>query len=356
MNTNKPSILFLLKQRLVYSEGVNAALSSGLHNSAQFVADMLSKEFSVHLEQVFDANVINKWATIYKPDYIIIEAIWVTPDKLKELVQLHPYITWIVRLHSNIVFLANEGIAIDWLKQYDKIDNVYIAVNHISAEKALSKILNKELLYFPNYYHVIRNEELHNRKCCKGIIKLFLSLFKYFPKKKKEINFASFGAIRPLKNQLMQAIASMEYANKNKLILNFHINYSRVEQKGENVLKNIRNLFKGSVHNLVEHDWLCHKDFVELVKTMDLGLQISLTETYNIVTADFVNNYIPVVTSKEITFVDECCHTSTTDVNDIVKTIEHVLNNKICITKLNHSLLHINALKAKNNIISIFYP
>jgi len=36
---------------------------------------------------------------------------------------------------------------------------------------------------------------------------------------------------------------------------------------------------------------------------MDLGMQVSLTETFNIVTADFVNNNIPVVTSDEISWV-----------------------------------------------------
>jgi hypothetical protein len=38
---------------------------------------------------------------------------------------------------------------------------------------------------------------------------------------------------------------------------------------------------------------------------MDLGMQISFTETFNIVAADFVYCEVPVVVSEEIDFVDE---------------------------------------------------
>ena len=64
-------------------------------------------------------------------------------------------------------------------------------------------------------------------------------------------------------------------------------------------------LFKNNPkHELVEYDWLTHDDFIDVVQSMDLGMQVSFTETFNIVTADFVNNNIPVVVSKEIPWVN----------------------------------------------------
>jgi hypothetical protein len=37
---------------------------------------------------------------------------------------------------------------------------------------------------------------------------------------------------------------------------------------------------------------------------MDIGLQVSLSETYNIVTADFISQNVPIITSEEIKFVN----------------------------------------------------
>jgi hypothetical protein len=53
---------------------------------------------------------------------------------------------------------------------------------------------------------------------------------------------ACFGAIRPLNNQLFQAVAATEYARRIGRKLRFHINASRTKQRGENVLKNIRDI------------------------------------------------------------------------------------------------------------------
>ena len=322
----KQNILFLLKQRSVYNDGEYSSLSSGLYNSARFVADMLAEQgFTVNLKQVVDANSIDRYVTLYRPDTVVIEALWVVPDKFKELVKLHPTVKWIVRLHSNIVFLANEGMAIGWIREYDTIDNVHIAVNSKDAEEVLELFLIKPLIYFPNYY----------------------------PTEQKTINVGCFGSIRPLKNQLIQAIAAIEYANQEDVILQFHINATRNEQKGENVLKNIRALFKDTKHLLIEHDWLDHEEFISLVKYMDVGLQVSLSETYNIVAADFVSNFIPIVTSNEIDFIIPECQASTQDVNDIVRCIRFALYERVYVCTMNQSLLLENSEEAKHNIIKI---
>jgi hypothetical protein len=112
-------ILFILKQRNIYSDGGYTNVDSGLQNSARFVNDMLVKnKVNSTLVQVVDNNEIDKYCTIHKPDVVIIEAIWVVPSKFEVLKKLHPNITWIIRLHSELPFLANEGVAMEWLKEY----------------------------------------------------------------------------------------------------------------------------------------------------------------------------------------------------------------------------------------------
>ena len=66
-------------------------------------------------------------------------------------------------------------------------------------------------------------------------------------------------------------------------------------------------------------------EFIYLVSKMDIGLQVSLSETYNIVTADFVNQEVPVITSKEIPFVSSFSQVSVTK---NAKEIKEKINKK----------------------------
>jgi len=122
---------------------------------------------------------------------------------------------------------------------------------------------------------------------------------------KNTISIGCFGALRPLKNHLQQAIWAMMFADKIGKHLEFHINRSEFEKdESSPVLKNLHSLFSSTPHTLVEHPWVEHDEFLKLVKTMDLGLQMSFTETFNIVTADFVYCGVPIVVSDEIDWMN----------------------------------------------------
>jgi hypothetical protein len=58
---------------------------------------------------------------------------------------------------------------------------------------------------------------------------------------------------------------------------------------------------------------------------MDLGMQVSLTETFNIVTADFVNNNIPVVTSDEISWVSGLFQANPAEAKSILQKMRQAL-------------------------------
>ena len=330
--------LFILKKRNIYSDGNYSTVNSGLYNSATFVNDMLVKNgVDSTLVQVVDNNEIDKYCTIHKPDIVIIEAIWVVPSKFEVLQKLHPKVTWVIRLHSELPFLANEGVAIEWLKEYVKYDNVLIGSNSEYLIEALEPLLKTNMVYMPNYYKVT-NKEIVKKKLDKKII-----------------NIGIFGAIRPMKNTLTQAIAAINYADMENKKLILHVNSARVEQKGDNALKNLRALFTDSKHELVEHGWLAHGEFVKLVGTMDMCLQISLSETYNIVAADAINQDVPVVTSDEIPFVNYFSNVSSNkDVVNIVDMIKFNLFFKNILTKFNKFLLSLDSKKAEKVWLKIF--
>jgi hypothetical protein len=308
VKATKKKILFIVKKRtLPHYDTIGKTVSTGLLNSAGFVVKMTSAFASSKLVEVDDNNDIDKEVSLFKPDIVLIEALWVTPSKFDVLKKLHPNVKWIVRLHSDIPFLANEGIAFEWITECIN-KGILIGVNSSRIQKELSYVYDSsKIIYLPNYY------DLANK--CPITLKA----------KSHTLDIGCFGAIRPMKNQLIQAIAAIKFANDHNFRLRFHINSNHLETKGDPVLKNLRNLFLvDTKHRLVEHSWASHEEFKRTVANMDICLQVSLTETYNIVSADAVSSGIPVVVSKEISWVDERAQAEATSSDDILKCLEYV--------------------------------
>jgi len=292
----KTKILFLLKRKNNYNGITDSyiGMSTGLFNSSSFVNDMLNDNgVESYISVVIDNNCIDREVTKYKPTHVIIEALWVIPSKFEVLKKLHPNVKWIIRLHSEIPFLANEGIAMKWIGDYVSYDNVFVSLN---SRKTLDDIkdfikektnwsysqVNKKIIYLPNYYP-------QNYKT------------KKINFNNDVINIGCFGAIRPMKNHLIQALSAIKFADSIGKKLRFHVNSGRVEQKGESVLRNLEGLFEHlDDHELINHEWLPREEFLELCSKMDIGMQISLSETFNIVAADLISQGTPVVGSNEI--------------------------------------------------------
>ncbi len=326
-------VLFICKLR-----PARYGASYGLLNSCRFLCNALnSMGVDADLVEVIDNNHIDRVVHKYKPTHVFIEALWVVPEKFDILIPLHPTVQWYVRLHSNIPFLANEGMAIEWLQRYNilqkRCDHFKIAANSEEMVFELKSGINADVVYSPNIYQPHKTDEMSHW----GIPK---------DKDPNIFDVASFGAIRPLKNQLMQAVAAIAFAEKLNKPLRFHINYSRIENNGENVHKNLQALFKNTNNELVEHDWMPHEDFMKLILSMDLGLQVSFTETFNIVCSDFVHLNIPIVGSPEIKWLNPLYQANPTDLKSIIrhmwiawngKKIDLQLVNKHSLEKYNHA-------------------
>lgn len=291
-------ILFILKRREDYdpSKHTPKGLSTGLFNSANFIVEMLNESgIYADIEVAIDNNCIDRLVHRHKPTHVIIEALWVVPMKFYELIKLHPGVKWIVRLHSEMPFLANEGIAMDWIGDYVSYPEISIAVN---APRMLEEIklylstkyrsniveLDQRIIYLPNFYPQTLNRKIFNRE-------------KYW------IDIACFGAVRPLKNHLLQAFAAIDFANRLEKQLRFHINLGRIEMKGDPIINNLRSLFEhlsDHGHEMIGHEWSPREQFLEICKEMDIGMQCNFSETFNIVSADLISQGVPILGSKEI--------------------------------------------------------
>lgn len=328
-----PKVLILIKKGHEYTNQLpSSTMKAGLLNSASFIKDALIEKLGIPttLEICVDGNDIDRKIHKHKPTHCFLEALWVTPEKLRELATLHKHIKFVVRIHSKIPFLGNEGSAIGWIKEYVKIgQNVSVAFNNKHTATDFKKI-GVPNNYLPNLYTIHKKTNL-------GYFGYLVAKIKDTFKCKvyKTLNVGCFGAIRPLKNQLLQAVAAVEYADKHGLELIFHINGTRVEQRGEAVLKNIRALFENTKHTLVEHPWLSHEDFLKVVEKMDLGVQLSFTESFNIVTADFVVSGVPVIVGKDIEWTDPVSKCDPNNTNRLLVKMEYALAHKHLVKHLN---------------------
>lgn len=349
--TNQNRILFILKLNENYGpeHHPHIGLSTGLYNSSFFMSEMLEED---HIDSkmvvVNDNNDIDREVKSYNPTHVIIEALWVVPSKFHVLAKLHPNVKWIIRLHSEIPFLANEGIAMKWLGEYSEHTNVVIACNSPQATEDIKfylshrngwnkKITKERVAFLPNFYP-------------QGF------KTKMLDKSKDIIDIACFGAIRPLKNHLIQAMAAIQFADKINKKLNFHINF-RIQQKGEPILNNLIALFshlehKG--HKLVIHDWATREEFLYLCSTMDIGMQVSLNETFNIVGADIVSQGVPLVPSPEIPWASKHFTTRQTNTSDIFDAICKTYNFPRINVYLNQLLLKSYTNKSRKIWIKYF--
>ena len=97
-------ILFVLKKREDFQQN---PLSTGLFNSANFVNEMLVRNgIESEIVVVDDNNGIDRQVAKFRPDIVIIEAVWVVPEKFAVLQRLHPKVQWVVRIHSDIPFMS----------------------------------------------------------------------------------------------------------------------------------------------------------------------------------------------------------------------------------------------------------
>ena len=319
-------VLFLLKKNNNY--GMYPDPSTGLFNSASILANQLEDKLHIKTTVAIcvDGNSIDRQLHIHRPNVCIIEAIWASAARLAELRRLHPRIKFLIRVHSELPFLSNEGSALENIGEYEKLGFI-VGVNSKDTYAELKGIYNN-IVYMPNVYEDVNISVEDFIKYLTNLLQYIVDPSGWTKLSRKSLNIGCFGAIRPMKNQLLQAVSAINYADKAGVKLYFHMNGSRVEQKGDSVLKNLISLFERSKHELVLHRWMPRSEFLELISHMDLGMQVSMNESFNIVAADFVKMGVPIVVSEAIKWAPEFSQTSTIRGKEVQEKIGQALRYK----------------------------
>lgn len=294
---------------------------SGLNVSADLTVKALQNNgFKAAGFGFSDDNQLDKILFEERPTHFIIKAFWVRKEKLELLATRYPSCQFIVVCHSKPSFLASENNGFmrfsDVAELSERFKNIRIASNNDDMADVTSKAYKCDVLYLPNLVEI--NEIIEPKEYQKvwgNVLKVGI-----------------FCAIRPMKNILNQALAAIAYCRENDLVLELHVLSGRTEMEGDVTMKNLRDLFQkinGFKFKLVEHPWLSHEEFIDLVKTMDIGMQASFTESFNIITADLISCGIPVITSPAIAWSPKKWMANPDDMKHMQQVINQWLTLKV---------------------------
>ncbi len=242
------------------------------------------------------------------PKRVVIEAIWVDIPTLKALLAAYPDIEFLVRTHSQVGFLQVEPPAVKILREMltlqTQMANLRVSANTTRLAVLLERAYLTQCVFLPNLYNL---EHTHKHVRDPAVLRI-----------------AGFGALRLLKNHMSAAAAALLVArhlhwDRDGRRMEYWLNVNREENAGSRgILTAIRNLYADLPWaRLIEHPWEEWRQFRKTMGRMDLYLQPSFTETFNITVADAIAEGVPIVVSDAIDWAPRHSWAEADSVEDI---------------------------------------
>lgn len=246
--------------------------------------------------------------------HVMLEAPWLQTEEIYSLIGEFPRIEFSMRVHSQFGFLQVEAGAVRLLREQLHVQqltsNFVVSGNSRRFCDAVRKAYGIECLYLPNLYDCVHAARRYRSVHTGRLLKI-----------------ASFGAIRILKLHTTAAAAALIAARARGCDLEFYINQGR-EENGKGVIQAIENLFQGLCWaKVIQVPWQPWPLFRSVISTMDACIQVSATETFNIVTADAACEGVPSVVSEAIEWVPENWKACADDPCDIAQTLNSLISN-----------------------------
>jgi hypothetical protein len=254
-------------------------------------------------------NLIDKYKekTGLPLTHVVIYAPWITVYDLKALLEHFNYIRCLILSHSNVGFLQADHLGVELLRHYIDLTQVYpnlqVGGNSYKFVKWLNNAFDVEGILLPNLYPLAKGTKM--KPAWDDI---------------SPIKIGIFGSPRPQKNFMSAVGAAILIQRKLGVDVEIHMN-ADVEDVNNPVTVAIAQMLEGLDHiKLVIHTWADWLDFIQIVGDMDLLLQPSYTESFNMVTADGISVGVPSVASSAIYWAPPCWKAEVDDCNDIAET------------------------------------
>lgn len=311
-----------MKLVLAYKNfAVNQGISHiGLGVSAVNVAKVLkSQGVSVEVWPITSAQELEVRITdsgSAKPTHVVVSAPWIATQDWSRLVRRFSEIEFVVNCHSNVGFLQADPRGTHLFLEYGKLQqgstNFRISGNSVAFSDWIQTTYNYPCLTLPNLYWLTGNTKTDRLPFVFG---------------QSVLRIGAFGATRPLKNLQTMAAAVLTIATETRTPVEFWISGGRAEG-GLTVLKSIQEMYSGLPNATIkENNWQDWTSFRATVRHMHLCMQMSYTESFNMVTADAIAEGVPSVVSGAVDWVPEHWEAHFDDAVDIARVARTLLTD-----------------------------
>jgi hypothetical protein len=246
--------------------------------------------------------------------HVVISAPWLSVYDLKNLILNFSDIHFVILSHSNVGFLQADPYGVELFRKYAQLSkeykNLQVGGNSIRFVEWFATAYKEKAVLLPNLYPVQR---------VKGKIWDGVSALK----------IGAFGAIRPEKNFMTAAAAALVIHSILNVPMELHMSTGG-EGCQSTTLPAISQMMNGiSDVFLVKHDWDNWDKFIKLIEKMDLLIQVSYTESFNMITADGISVGVPSVVSPVIFWAPDLWKADADNAIDVAKVgIDLLINPK----------------------------
>jgi hypothetical protein len=307
---------------LILYRSFHGACHQGLGISALNVQKVLHLQhgLDVVIEPIADNDgKIDSLIDLHRPSHVQISAPWVETQRLWKLINKYSGVHFSVCYHSNIGFLSSDLFATQQLIELSDLQrgshNFSLAANSRALEQWIAAVLNPDVLYLPNLYFLGQQGGKFPRHSPAQR-----------PPLSGTVRIGSFGAQRPLKNHFTAAAAAILLAKQLRLPVEFYCNSGRNEGGDTGPLQQ---LFHESMSwvTLKKVPWQTWPVFHRTIGQMHLCIQVSHSESFNIVTADAASSFVPSVVSPAITWAPDYWQANPDDVHRVAGKAIELLSN-----------------------------
>jgi hypothetical protein len=309
---------------------------TGLGNSARMTANTLSRagvwtdvwaittvdDLCKRLSNVqYEAKSYHE----HRVSHVVLHAPWLTVQAVGSLISRFPDVRFLQICHSKVSFLYVDTGAVsrlhDLVELSQTVPNYCFCGNSRKFSDWVTRTLGKSL-YLPNLYDVSTFRSLSGRRTPSNTL----------------LKVGCFGATRPFKNLITAAAATMELAEMLGVGAEFHISSGRDTSK--QVLLTVAELLSPSRRvKLVDAGWQSWGKFRRLIGTMNVLMQPSFTESFNMVTADGIAEGVCSAVSEAIDWVPKRWRADSDNANDVAKVAANLLYDGYAVEEGREALL-----------------
>lgn len=239
--------------------------------------------------------------------HVVIAAPWIPTPTLHQIISSNLHIQFAVNCHSNVGFLQADTNGVKLLREYIDLQkgslNFKVAGNSKKFVLWLRQAFSTSCEYLPNMYYLDDSVDVNKPLWNGGVLRI-----------------GAFGATRPQKNIASMAGAALALSKELKADVEFYVSGGRTEGGGNTILNAVRAMLQNEPGiTLKELNWASWPQFRSLIRTMHLLLQVSYTESFNMVTADGVAEGVPSVVSDAIDWAPKYWQAYSDDVLDVAR-------------------------------------